>query len=124
MTYQHFEALQPARSSPAWAVLFVNAHGHTLVLFGSMSVEDEVSEFGPLADDLPLELDDREPLTFCLWEGRCNFDGLDSVDYTTHSVRELAPQEISGFIHRRKERDNDNVNDAAGSARSPGLLDF
>lgn len=84
MASQHHEAMSPATSTPAWALIFVHPFASTdstpqFVVASSWAITSDCRDIGWLADDLGIPCG-LEP-GFHLWEGTIDFDGLDGVDY-------------------------------------------
>ena len=74
---QHHEAINPATSSSAWALIHMGANGVAFVVASSRAVTGDVSELGANVDDVGLP----EPAHpgFWLWEGIAWYDGLDGT---------------------------------------------
>ena len=74
---QHHEAINPATSRSAWALIHKGANGAAFVVASSRAVSGDVSELGAHVDDLGLP-DPPHP-GFWLWEGIAWYDGLDDT---------------------------------------------
>ena len=74
---QHHEAINPATSAPAWALIHMGANGVAFVVASSRAVSGDVSELGASVDDLGLPKPAH--LGFWLWEGTAWYDGLDGT---------------------------------------------
>ena len=74
---QHHEAINPATSESAWALIHMGVNGAAFVVASSRAVSSDVSELGAHVDDVGLPGPPRPG--FWLWEGTAWYDGLDGT---------------------------------------------
>lgn len=74
---QHHEAINPATSAPAWALIHMGANGVAFVVASSRAVTGDVAELGANVDDVGLPTPSH--LGFWLWQGTAWYDGLDGT---------------------------------------------
>ena len=106
MPHQHHEAMNPATSTPAWALIFVHSNGkQKFILSSSWAVTCDCKELGYLANgDIEIPCGD-EP-GFHLWDGSIDFDGLDRIDYNGNAWPVvLTPIELAAFFDKHEEND-------------------
>jgi hypothetical protein len=100
---QHFEAMNPTRLWPVWALIAVcQGGGAALVLAACDELQDDLSELGSSASELCLTHPEEQG--FYLWKGTGFYDGLDGVDYEVNTCDLLEMTEVATWLAKHGEK--------------------